>query len=181
MGTRKEKVCEMGERRDRAARRGEVREGRGSIMVNMSSRQFLSGRSLGLRGSKVCNGSRLFMKQKYSLNVQIIPGERENFEVSEKRFDREVLNAGVQRELRRRSQFENSQDTKKRKIEEKKLRRRFMNRGRNTGPVPWDQYFGGDLANLNSQFGGEDLEFKFLQSETTIPCNAFDSLFSDEA
>jgi len=116
-----------------------------------------------------------------SLNVQIIPGERENFEVSEKRFDREVLNAGVQRELRRRSQFENSQDMKKRKVEEKKLRRRFMNRGRNTGPVSWDQYFGGDLANLNSQFGGEDLEFKFLQSETTIPCNAFDSLFSDEA
>lgn len=116
-----------------------------------------------------------------SLNVQIIPGERENFEVSEKRFDREVLNAGVQRELRRRSQFENSQDVKKRKVEEKKLRRRFMNRGRNTGPVSWDQYFGGDLANLNSQFGGEDLEFKFLQSETTIPCNAFDSLFSDEA
>jgi len=113
--------------------------------------------------------------------VQIIPGERENFEVSEKRFDREVLNAGVQRELRRRSQFENSQDMKKRKVEEKKLRRRFMNRGRNTGPVSWDQYFGGDLANLNSQFGGEDLEFKFLQSETTIPCNAFDSLFSDEA
>ena len=88
---------------------------------------------------------------------------------------------GVQRELRRRSQFENSQDVKKRKVEEKKLRRRFMNRGRNTGPVSWDQYFGGDLANLNSQFGGEDLEFKFLQSETTIPCNAFDSLFSDEA
>ena len=116
-----------------------------------------------------------------SLNVQIIPGERENFEVSEKRFDREVLNAGVQRELRRRSQFENLQDKKKRKVEEKKLRRRFMNRGRNQGPVSWDQYFGGDLANLNSQFGGEDLEFKFLQSETTIPCNAFDSLFSDEA
>ena len=115
-----------------------------------------------------------------SLNVQIIPGERENFEVSEKRFDREVLNAGVQRELRRRSQFENLQDKKKRKVEEKKLRRRFMNRGRNQGPVSWDQYFGGDLANLNSQFGGEDLEFKFLQSETTIPCNAFDSLFSDE-
>merc|ERR1712174_19627 len=152
-----------------------------TAMAGTSTKQFLSGRSLGLRGSKVCNGSRLFMKQKYSLNVQIIPGERENFEVSEKRFDREVLNAGVQRELRRRSQFENSQDVKKRKVEEKKLRRRFMNRGRNTGPVSWDQYFGGDLANLNSQFGGEDLEFKFLQSETTIPCNAFDSLFSDEA
>ena len=124
---------------------------------------------------------RCFLFSSRSLNVQIIPGERENFEVSEKRFDREVLNAGVQRELRRRSQFENSQDVKKRKVEEKKLRRRFMNRGRNTGPVSWDQYFGGDLANLNSQFGGEDLEFKFLQSETTIPCNAFDSLFSDEA
>ena len=124
---------------------------------------------------------RCFLFSSRSLNVQIIPGERENFEVSEKRFDREVLNAGVQRELRRRSQFENSQDMKKRKVEEKKLRRRFMNRGRNTGPVSWDQYFGGDLANLNSQFGGEDLEFKFLQSETTIPCNAFDSLFSDEA
>ena len=124
---------------------------------------------------------RFFFFFSRSLNVQIIPGERENFEVSEKRFDREVLNAGVQRELRRRSQFENSQDVKKRKVEEKKLRRRFMNRGRNTGPVSWDQYFGGDLANLNSQFGGEDLEFKFLQSETTIPCNAFDSLFSDEA
>merc|ERR1711943_20555 len=181
MGTRKEKVCEVAERRDRAARRGEVREGRGSIMVNMSSRQFLSGTSIAPAGRACTNGSRLFMKQKYSLNVQIIPGERENFEVSEKRFDREVLNAGVQRELRRRSQFENSQDVKKRKVEEKKLRRRFMNRGRNTGPVSWDQYFGGDLANLNSQFGGEDLEFKFLQSETTIPCNAFDSLFSDEA
>merc|ERR1711907_657594 len=178
---RKEEVCEVAERRDRAARRGEVREGRGSIMVNMSSRQFLSGTSIAPAGRACTNGSRLFMKQKYSLNVQIIPGERENFEVSEKRFDREVLNAGVQRELRRRSQFENSQDGKKRKVEEKKLRRRFMNRGRNTGPLSWDQYFGGDLANLNSQFGGEDLEFKFLQSETTIPCNAFDSLFSDEA
>merc|ERR1712176_95007 len=173
MGTRKEEVCEVAERRDRAARRGEVREGRGSTMVNMSSRQFLSGTSIAPAGGACTNGSRLFMKQKYSLNVQIIPGERENFEVSEKRFDREVLNAGVQRELRRRSQFENSQDMK--------MRRRFMNRGRNTGPVSWDQYFGGDLANLNSQFGGEDLEFKFLQSETTIPCNAFDSLFSDEA
>ena len=149
-------------------------------MAGPSTKQFLSGRSLGLRGSKVCNGSRLFMKQKYSLNVQIIPGERENFEVSEKRFDREVLNAGVQREVRRRSQFENPQDMKKRKVEEKKLRRRFANRGRNFGPVSWDQYFGGDLTNLNTQFGGEDLEFKFLQSETTIPCNAFDSLFSDE-
>merc|ERR1711937_898870 len=95
---------------------------------------------------EVCNGSRLFMKQKYSLNVQIIPGERENFEVSEKRFDREVLNAGVTRELRRRQQFENTQDIKKRKIEEKKFRRRFANRNRNnSGPVSWDQYFGGDL------------------------------------
>merc|ERR1711907_557762 len=163
---------EVAERRDRAARRGEVREGRGSTMVNMSSRQFLSGTSIAPAGRACTNGSRLFMKQKYSLNVQIIPGERENFEVSEKRFEREV---------RRRSQYENSQDVKKRKVEEKKLRRRFMNRGRNTGPVSWDQYFGGDLANLNSQFGGEDLEFKFLQSETTIACNAFDSLFSDEA
>merc|ERR1712003_610516 len=151
------------------------REEREKMATRMTS---MVGR--GLRGG-VGNGGRVYMKQKYSLNVQIIPGERENFEVSEKRFDREVLNAGVQRELRRRSQFENSQDMKKRKVEEKKLRRRFMNRGRNTGPVSWDQYFGGDLANLNSQFGGEDLEFKFLQSETTIPCNAFDSLFSDEA
>merc|ERR1712087_689026 len=149
--------------------------GKMSRKTMASMNKFLSGRSVTTRGgASVSNGSRLFMKQKYSLNVQIIPGERENFEVSEKRFDREVLNAGVKRELRRRSQFENSQD-------EKKLRRRFMNRGRNTGPVSWDQYFGGDLANLNSQFGGEDLEFKFLQSETTIPCNAFDSLFSDEA
>merc|ERR1712134_41364 len=132
---------------------------------------------------EVCNGSRLFMKQKYSLNVQIIPGERENFEVSEKRFDREVQNAEIMREVKRRQQFENTQDIKKRKIEEKKLRRRFASRrrgNRNTDPVSWDQYFGGDLANLNTQFGGEDLEFKFLQSETTIPCNAFDSLFSDE-
>merc|ERR1712037_942171 len=127
-----------------AARRGEVREGRGSTMVNMSSRQFLSGTSIAPAGRACTNGSRLFMKQKYSLNVQIIPGERENFEVSEKRFDREVLNAGVQRELRRRSQFENLQDKKK--------RRRFMTRGRNQGPVSWDQYFGGALANLNSQF-----------------------------
>ena len=46
------------------------------------------------------NGSRLFMKQKYSLNVQIIPGERENFEVSEKRFDREVQSADIMREVR---------------------------------------------------------------------------------
>merc|ERR1712220_25639 len=102
-----------------------------------STNKFLSGRSVATRGgARVSNGSRLFMKQKYSLNVQIIPGERENFEVSEKRFDREVLNAGVQRELRRRSQFENSRDVKKRKVEEKKLRRRFMNRGRNTGRCP---------------------------------------------
>merc|ERR1711871_1074837 len=146
-----------------------------------STNRFLSGRSVATRGGAgVSNGSRLFMKQKYSLNVQIIPGERENFEVSEKRFDREVLNAGVTRELRRRQQFENTQDIKKRKIEEKKFRRRFANRNHNSGPVSWDQYFGGDLANLNTQFGGEDLEFKFLQSETTIPCNAFDSLFSEE-
>merc|ERR1712199_45578 len=69
---------------DRAARRGEVREGRGSTMVNMSSRQFLSGTSIAPAGRACTNGSRLFMKQKYSLNVQIIPGERENFEVSEK-------------------------------------------------------------------------------------------------
>merc|ERR1712174_137089 len=112
-----------------------------TAMAGTSTKQFLSGRSLGLRGSKVCNGSRLFMKQKYSLNVQIIPGERENFEVSEKRFDREVLNAGVTRELRRRQQFENTQDIKKRKIEEKKFRRRFANRNHNSGPVSWDQYF----------------------------------------
>merc|ERR1712115_665411 len=88
----------------------------------------------GLRGG-VGNGGRVYMKQKYSLNVQIIPGERENFEVSEKRFDREVLNAGVTRELRRRQQFENTQDIKKRKIEEKKFRRRFANRNHNSGPV----------------------------------------------
>merc|ERR1712003_41924 len=104
------------------------REEREKMATRMTS---MVGR--GLRGG-VGNGGRVYMKQKYSLNVQIIPGERENFEVSEKRFDREVLNAGVQRELRRRSQFENSQDMKKRKVEEKKLRRRFMNRGRrNTG------------------------------------------------
>ncbi len=54
-------------------------------------------------------------------------------------------------------------------------------RGFRNEPVSWDQYFGGDLANLKTQFGGEDLEFKFLQSETTIPCNAFDSLFADQA
>merc|ERR1711904_84662 len=93
-----------------------------AAMAGPSTKQFLSGRSLGLRGSKVCNGSRLFMKQKYSLNVQIITGERENFEVSEKRFDREVLNAGVQREVRRRSQFENPQDMKKREEAEEKVR-----------------------------------------------------------
>ncbi len=40
------------------------------------------------------------MKQKYSLNVQIIPGERENFEISEKRFDREVQGADIMREVR---------------------------------------------------------------------------------
>merc|ERR1712010_217259 len=162
MGKKREGL-RVAERRDRAAaRRGEVREGRGSTMVNMSSRQFLSGTSIAPAGRACTNGSRLFMKQKYSLNVQIIPGERENFEVSEKQFD-------------------NTQDIKKRKIEEKKFRRRFANRKNfNSGPVSWDQYFGGDLANLNTQFGGEDLEFKFLQSETTIPCNAFDSLFSDE-
>merc|ERR1712174_60537 len=120
MGTRKEEVCEFAERRDRAARRGEVREGRGSTMVNMSSRQFLSGTSIAPAGRACTNGSRLFMKQKYSLNVQIIPGERENFEVSEKRFDREVQNAAIMREVKRRQQFENSQDMKKRKIEEKK-------------------------------------------------------------
>jgi len=126
----------------------------------------------------VSNGTRLCMKQKYSLNVQIIPGERENFEVSEKRFDREVQGASIMREVKRRQQFENPQDIKKRKIEEKKLRRR--NRYRGGAVVSWDQYFGGDLANLNTQFGGEDLEFKFLQSETTIPCNAFGHLFDDE-
>jgi len=152
----------------------------------MATTKFLAGRPVFRASSsrEVCNGSRLFMKQKYSLNVQIIPGERENFEVSEKRFDREVQNAAIMREVKRRQQFENSQDIKKRKIEEKKLRRRFASKrrgNRNNGPVSWDQYFGGDLANLNTQFGGEDLEFKFLQSETTIPCNAFDSLFSDEA
>merc|ERR1711924_563660 len=46
-------------------------------------------------------------------------GERENFEVSEKRFDREVQNAEIMREVKRRQQFENTQDIKKRKIEEK--------------------------------------------------------------
>merc|ERR1712100_151109 len=143
MGTRKEEVCEVAERRDRAARRGEVREGRGSTMVNMSSRQFLSGTSIAPAGRACTNGSRLFMKQKYSLNVQIIPGERENFEVSEKRFDREVQNAAIMREVKRRQQFENSQDVKKRKVEEKKLRRRFASKrrgNRNNGPVSWDQY-----------------------------------------
>ena len=126
------------------------------------------------------NGSTLFMKQRYSLNVQIIPGERENFEVSEKRFDREVMSAGTMREVRRRQQFESTQDIKKRKVEEKKLRRRFERQRRGGGQRSWDQYFGGDLANLNTQFGGEDLEFKFLQSETTIPCNAFGHIFSDD-
>merc|ERR1712087_49818 len=158
--------------------------GKMSRKTMASMNKFLSGRSVTTRGgASVSNGSRLFMKQKDSLNVQIIPGERENFEVSEKRFDREVMNAGVTREVKRRQQFENTQDIKKRKIEEKKLRRRFASRRgtRNMDPVSWDQYFGGDLANLNTQFGGEALEFKFLQSETTIPCNAFDSLFSDEA
>merc|ERR1719333_1213061 len=119
-----------------------------------STNKFLSGRSVATRGGAgVSNGSRLFMKQKYSLNVQIIPGERENFEVSEKRFDREVQNAAIMREVKRRQQFENSQDIKKRKIEEKKLRRRFASKrrgNRNNGPVSWDQYFGGDLANLNT-------------------------------
>merc|ERR1712115_690137 len=151
------------------------------MRATTSMTNFLSGRQVSK--SVVGNGSRLFMKQKYSLNVQIIPGERENFEVSEKRFDREVQNAEIMREVKRRQQFENTQDIKKRKIVEKKLRRRFASRrrgNRNTDPVSWDQYFGGDLANLNTQFGGEDLEFKFLQSETTIPCNAFDSLFSEE-
>merc|ERR1711934_704496 len=137
------------------------------IRINsMATTKFLSGRPVfqAAASREVCNGSRLFMKQKYSLNVQIIPGERENFEVSERRFDREVQNAAIMREVKRRQQFENSQDIKKRKIEEKKLRRRFASRKNfNSGPVSWDQYFGGDLANLNTQFGGEDLEFKFLQ------------------
>merc|ERR1712216_491822 len=154
--------------------------GRERTMASMN--KFLSGRSVATRGGAgVSNGSRLFMKQKYSLNVQIIPGERENFEISEKRFDREVQSADIMREVKRRQQFENTQDIKKRKVEEKKSRRRFASRKNfRNEPVSWDQYFGGDLANLKTQFGGEDLEFKFLQSETTIPCNAFDSLFSDE-
>mmetsp|Transcript_14210 Transcript_14210/g.27387 ORF Transcript_14210/g.27387 Transcript_14210/m.27387 type:complete len:121 (+) Transcript_14210:905-1267(+) len=120
------------------------------------------------------------MKQKYSLNVQIIPGERENFDVSEKRFDREVQSANIMRELRRRREFECTQTQKKRKIEEKKMRRRASFRGGrrfSRDPVSWENYFGGDVSNL---FGiQEDLEFKFLQSETTIPCNAFDHLFSE--
>merc|ERR1712222_248681 len=76
------------------------------IRINsMATTKFLSGRPVfqAAASREVCNGSRLFMKQKYSLNVQIIPGERENFEVSERRFDREVQNAAIMREVKRNS------------------------------------------------------------------------------
>merc|ERR1711904_200167 len=82
-----------------------------TTMATTTGKSFLTGGGNALRGAR--NGSRLFMKQKYSLNVQIIPGERENFDVSEKRFDREVQSANIMRELRRRREFECTQTQKK--------------------------------------------------------------------
>ena len=66
-------------------------------------------------------------------------------DVSEKRFDREVQSANIMRELRRRREFECTQTQKKRKIEEKKMRRRASFRGGrrfSRDPVSWENYFG---------------------------------------
>mmetsp|Transcript_16197 Transcript_16197/g.26992 ORF Transcript_16197/g.26992 Transcript_16197/m.26992 type:complete len:115 (-) Transcript_16197:139-483(-) len=67
-----------------------------------------------------------------AVSVKIDVGEGESIEQALRRFKREVNKSGHLMELRHRRHFENSQEKKKRKIKEARMRIRFerMNRRR---------------------------------------------------
>ena len=60
-----------------------------------------------------------------AVNIKVVVGDGEPIESALRRFKREVNKSGHLMELRHRRHFENSQDRKKRKIKEARMRKKF--------------------------------------------------------
>jgi ribosomal protein S21 len=60
-----------------------------------------------------------------SVKIKIVVGEGEPIESALRRFKREVNKSGHLMELRHKRFFENSQERKKRKVKEARIRRKF--------------------------------------------------------
>lgn len=60
-----------------------------------------------------------------AVKIKVVVGDGEPIESALRRFKREVNKSGHLMELRHRRTFENSQDRKKRKIKEARMRKKF--------------------------------------------------------
>ena len=60
-----------------------------------------------------------------AVKIKVVVGDGEPIESAIRRFKREVNKSGHLMELRHRRHFENSQDRKKRKIKEARIRKKF--------------------------------------------------------
>ena len=118
------------------------------------------------------------MKVRFSLNAQTVPGEREDFEVCERRFERDVMSANLRQLLRRKVTFENKQDIKKRRKAEAIFRRSA--RGRKIpNPETWEDQFGDEMVGLGVGTDFEDLDFEFLTSVSNLSPSPFEEIFTD--
>ncbi|KAI7842264.1 hypothetical protein COHA_003905 [Chlorella ohadii] len=115
-----------------------------------------------LRGQRVAacsNGQRTSMKAKSTYQVMVVVGDDEPQDNALKRFRREVMNAGLIPEVRRRRYFENSVDAKKRKVKEARMAAKRQSGGiRSFGqvsgqePAPFSDMFGGEASEIDIFF-----------------------------
>eukprot|EP00669_Euglena_mutabilis_P007133 TRINITY_DN2515_c0_g1_i1.p2 TRINITY_DN2515_c0_g1~~TRINITY_DN2515_c0_g1_i1.p2 ORF type:complete len:159 (+),score=61.06 TRINITY_DN2515_c0_g1_i1:23-478(+) len=91
--------------------------------------------------------------KKNSYNVKVEIGEGENPDNAIRRFNRMFRNAGILQELRRRQQFENTQDLHKRRLREKGLRKI----GDKFPPMTMAQYLEGRRLNFRTGRPMEDM------------------------
>eukprot|EP00873_Tetraselmis_striata_P044345 jgi/Tetstr1/464609/TSEL_009364.t2 len=98
----------------------------------------------------VSNGTaaKLAMKSKKTYNVEVAVGVDEPADSALRRFRRAVTSSGVIPELRRRRYFENTQDMRKRKVKELRMKNKKNFRvatwedTQNTPPAPFADLFG---------------------------------------
>ena len=112
--------------------------------------------------------------------AQTVPGERENVEISERRFERDVMSANIRQLLRRKEFAESGQDVKKRRKAEMIFRKSA--RGRKIpAPETWEDFFGDEMLGLGMDTDFEDLDFEFLTSVSNVTVSPFEDMFMDPA
>ena len=101
-------------------------------------------------------------------------------EISERRFDRDVMSANIRQLLRRKEFAESGQDVKKRRKAEMIFRKSA--RGRKIpAPETWEDFFGDEMLGLGMDTDFEDLDFEFLTSVSNVTVSPFEDMFMDPA